>query len=83
MIINIQPVTVGDVTTDTAILNMSVGESSVAISLFPAVEQGGVWTKVEGAPVLPLVGMDSETDVAAMLAGIDGPVQTLVSGRGV
>ena len=83
MIVTINPVTVGSVTTDKAIVNMSVGDSSVAISLYPAIEVSGDWQKLEGAPVLPVVGLDSDTDIAAMLVGIQPDVQALVSGRGI
>lgn len=83
MILTIKPVTVGSVTTDKAILNMSVGDSSVAISLYPAVEVNGEWVKVEGAPVLPIVGLASETDISALLESFSVPVQTLIDGRGV
>lgn len=83
MILTITPVTVGDTTTDKAILNMSVGDNSVAISLFPAVEAGGSWQRLADAPVLPIVGMAAETDVAAMLAAVEQPLQTLVDARGI
>lgn len=83
MIVNINPITVEGITTDKAIVNMSIGDNSVAISLYPAIEVSGQWQKIEGAPVLPVVGLDSDTDIATMLAGIEPDVQILVAGRGI
>lgn len=83
MLITIKPVTIGAVTTDKAIANMSIGDSSVAISLYPAIEVSGEWVKLEGAPVLPVVGLDTDTDIDTMLDGITPDVQTLVTGRGL
>lgn len=83
MILTIKPVTVGSVTTDKAILNMSVGDSSVAISLYPAVEVNGEWVKVEGAPALPIVGLASDIDIASLLDALSEPIQTLINIRGI
>lgn len=83
MIITIKPITVGTITTDKAVANMSIGDNSVAISLYPAIEVSGVWQKIEGAPILPISGYVSEEDIDTMLDGITPDVQSLVTNRGL
>lgn len=83
MIVTINPITVNDVTTDKAVVNMAIGDNSVAMSLFPAVEIDGVWTKLNDAPVLPVVGMSDELSIQTMLENCLAHIQKLVSDRGI
>jgi len=82
MILTINPVTVEDVTTDLAVLSMSIGESSIAMTLTPAIDVDGELVKIEGASPIPIVGMAGDTDVAAMLETLGAAVQEFVTARG-
>jgi len=77
MIVTINPITIGDVTTDQAIVNVSLGDGSVAMSLFPAVEVGGSWVRLEGADAIPVVGSYPE-----LFEALGPALQAFVTGIG-
>lgn len=82
MIITIQPVTIGKVTTDKAILNASFGDSTVSVSLYPAIEVNGIWTKLE-TNVIPLIGLIGQLDIDALFTSVESAIQAVVSERGI
>ncbi len=82
MIINIQPITVGDTTTDKAIANISFGDSSVSISLSPVIETDGTWVRLD-TPTLPLIGAMGQSDIDVLFSAVESAVQTVTDGRGI
>ena len=82
MIITIQPVTIGKVTTDKAILNASFGDSTVSISLYPVIEVNGTWTKLD-TDVIPLIGLTGQVDIDALFSSVESAIQVLTNERGI
>lgn len=85
MIVTIKQAKGSGTTTTTAIVNLAVGDDSVAISLWPAEQVDGVWKRIEGAPLIPLIGSPhrkGKADLNSLLAEVEKAVEKFVKAKG-
>lgn len=82
MLVNINPITVNGTTTDKALINLAMGANSINVSLFPVAEIDGEWTQL-GTDIIPVIGLDTDSDVAVAMATIGAAIQELVSAKGI
>jgi len=78
MIVTINPVTVGDVTTDKAIVNLTLGNESVTMTLHPVTEIGGIWIPIEKNNIIPIIGLYPE-----LFESFKPEIQTFIQGLGI
>lgn len=69
-------------TTDIAIVNLAIGDDSIAVSLYPCTDKDGKRERAPEALTIPFVGVRGSKDVTTLLDTITDALQEFIAGRG-